>query len=98
MVSRVRCEGPINGKNVQAPSAVPKIPSPSQVLRRSLTSTSGAQTKTRTPPKLKIELTVAIRSTGTPVFASRNGRGVAFEPTVIPEGSISRKKSQGAGH
>src|SRR5579864_1276349 len=78
-------------------SAVPKIAIANQVLRRSLISTSGAQRKTKTPGRLPSELMVAIRSTGTPAFASKKGNGVALKPTMIPSGRISRLKSQGAG-
>jgi mRNA-degrading endonuclease RelE of RelBE toxin-antitoxin system len=79
-VIKARWEAPMSGKYRQANSAVPKLASTSQVLRRNLMSTTGAKRKPMTPGKLMIELMLAIRSTGTPACASSNGKAVKLKP------------------
>src|SRR5712692_7260085 len=44
-----------------------------------------------------MEASVAIRSTGTPALARRNGRAVNLKPTEMPSGRISKLNTQGAG-
>src|SRR6516225_9906280 len=97
-VIKFRCVAPISGKKKQTDSEVAKIAIANQVLRRSLTSTSGAHKKTNTPGKVTIELMLAIRSTGTPAWESRNGKGVELKPMIIPSGRMSRLNTQGVGH
>jgi len=60
-VIRITWEAPISGKYRQAETAVPKVASASQVLRRNLMSTTGANKKPMTPGRLMIELILAIR-------------------------------------
>src|SRR5215469_3872990 len=97
-VIKTKWEAPISGKYRQAKSAVPKLASTSQVLRRNLMSTTGAKRKPMTPGRLMIEPMLAILSTGTPARESSNGNAVKLKPTTtIPRGRISRLKSQGAG-
>ena len=83
---------------LQTERAVPKIPMASHTRRRSLLSASEAQSKTNTPGRFTMELMLAIRSTGTPALARRNGRGVDLKPTIIPSGRMSKLNSQGTGH
>src|SRR5215472_4212511 len=98
-VRRVRCDTASARKYMHTATEVPNVAIASHVLRRNLISTTGANRKPKTPGKLIIELILAIPSTGTPAWASNSGSAVKLKPnTTIPNGKISRLKSQGAGH
>src|SRR5215472_11534583 len=98
-VGRVRCDTASARKYTYTATEVPNVAIASHVLRRNLISTTGANRKPKTPGKLIIELILAISLTGTPAWASSSGSAVKLKPTTtIPNGKISRLKSQGAGH
>lgn len=55
-----RWDAPINGKYRQVERAVPRLASTSQVLRRTLMSTTGEEEADETPGRLMIEPMLAI--------------------------------------
>src|SRR5215470_9929822 len=79
---------------MQAAIAVPKVPTASHVLRRSLISTRGAVSSPRTPGKRLIALTLAMRFTGTR-FCKQEGQRSEVEAVNHSEGQNEQAEDPG---